>query len=78
MEDTLGRLLVYVFASVGGDIDVAGVELAQFVDGAEQAVDACALERGQHFEGEGGAVACGDGVYDGHCLVDGLWLMDDG
>lgn len=71
VEDTLGRFLVYVFASVGGDIDVAGGELAQLVDGAEQAVDACALERGQHFEGEGGAVACGDGVYDAHCLVYG-------
>ena len=48
------------------DIDVFGVKLAQLVDGAEQAVDACALEWGQHLEGECRAGSIGDGVDDAH------------
>ena len=66
VKDALGGLLVYVLAAVGGDVDVSGGKLAQLVDGAKQTVDACALEWGQHLEGECSAGACGDGVNDGH------------
>ena len=66
VEHTLGRLLVHILAAVGGDIDVSRVKLAQLVDRAEQAVDACALERRQYLEGECRACSVGDRVYDAH------------
>ena len=66
MEDAFGRLLVYVFTAVCGDVDVFGVKLAQFIDGVEQTVDACALEWGQHLKREGCVRIIRDGVYSVH------------
>ena len=66
VEYAFGRLLVYIFAAVGGDVDVFGIKLTQLVDGAEQAVDACPLEWRQHLEGECRAGLIGDGVDDAH------------
>ena len=66
VEYALGRLLINVFAAVRGDVDVAGGKLTQLVNGAEQAVYACALERWQHFERECRACIVCYGVNDAH------------
>ena len=53
---------------MGGDVDIFGVKFAQRVYGGIQPFDACPLEWGQHFEGEGRMLVAVDQFYDVHCL----------
>ena len=45
-------LVIDVFAAVGGDVDVTGTELTQFLHGTEEFVRTGAFKRGQHLERE--------------------------
>ena len=61
---------------MGGDVDVFVIKLAQLVYGAEEAIDACALEWREHLKGERGVRTCCYGIYDAHCCVSCVmsWL----
>ena len=68
LVEPVAQFLVHVFAPMGGDVDIFGVKFAQRVYGGIQPFDACPLEWGQHFEGEGRMLVAVDQFYDVHCL----------
>lgn len=66
----VAQIFVDIFAAVGGDVDIKGVELAQGRDGGKELPRARTLQGGQHFERKRRAARsmAGYEVYDIHLV----------